>query len=82
MTAIVQNAGHDAGPILVHVLEAGAPHGFDVITKRMVNMFDAGIVDSVEVLERALRNAGSMAAMAITTDAVIHRRKPEMQVNT
>ena len=82
MTAILQNAGHDASPILVHVREAGAPHGFDVVTKRMVNMVDEGIVDSVEVLERALRNAGSMAAMAITTDVVIHRRKPEMQVNT
>ncbi len=82
MTAILQNAGHDASPILVRVRAAGAPCGFDVTTKTIVNMFDAGVVDSVEVLERALRNAGSMAAMAITTDAVVHRRKPDLQVNT
>ena len=82
MTAIVQNAGHEASPIVARVLEAGLPHGFDVVAKRMVNMLEAGVVDSVEVLERALRNAGSMAAMAITTDAVVHHREPALQVGT
>ena len=82
MVAILQNAGHEASPIVARVREAGLPHGFDVVAKRMVNMLDAGVVDSVEVLERALRNAGSMAAMAITTDAVVHHREPALQVGT
>jgi chaperonin GroEL (HSP60 family) len=45
-------------------------------------MLDAGVVDSAEVLVRALRNAGSMAGMAITTEAVVHHKKPSLQVAT
>jgi chaperonin GroEL len=82
MTAILQNAGHDPSPILVQVREAGAPHGFDVKAERVANMLDAGVVDSTEVLVRALRNAGSMAGMAITTEAVVHHKKPSLQVAT
>jgi chaperonin GroEL len=82
MTAILQNAGHDPSPILVQVRAAGAPHGFDVKAERLVNMLDAGVVDSAEVLVRALRNAGSMAGMAITTEAVVHHKKPSLQVAT
>lgn len=82
MTTILQNAGHDASPWVAQIRKAGVPHGFDVKTEAMVNMLDAGIVDSAEVLIRALRNAGSMAVMAVTTEVVIHHKKPTLVVNT
>ena len=82
LTTILQNAGHEASPWVWQIRKAGLPHGFDVKTETMVNMFDAGIVDSAEVLERALRNAGSMAVMAVTTEVVIHHKKPTLVVNT
>lgn len=79
-SAILENAGYDASPWVVTVRKAGAPFGVDVRTEQMVNMIEAGIVDSLEVLEQALRIAGSTAVMALTTDTVVLHKKPTLAV--
>ena len=79
-SAILENAGYDASPWVVHIQKAGAPHGVDARSEKLVNMVEAGIVDSLEVLEQALRIAGSTAAMVLTTDAVVHHKKPTTAV--
>jgi chaperonin GroEL len=81
MSVIAANAGHDPSNILARARVAtraakGGPHGLDARTGALVDMAQAGIVDSVETLTRALHIAGSLAGMAATTDAVIHHRKP------
>lgn len=40
-------------------------------TDEWVNMIDAGIVDPTKVTRSALQNAGSVAAMFLTTEAVV-----------
>jgi chaperonin GroEL len=40
-------------------------------------MRQAGILDSVVVLKKALETAVSGAAMALTTDVIVHHRKPK-----
>lgn len=40
-------------------------------------MRDAGILDPLIVLQKALEVAVSGAAMALTTDVIIHHRKPK-----
>ena len=79
MAAIAANAGHDPS-MIVHQTKLASRksgvHGLDARKGEIVDMLQAGIVDSAETVERALRIAGSLAAMAITTDAVVHHRNP------
>ncbi|HUZ87575.1 MAG TPA: TCP-1/cpn60 chaperonin family protein [Candidatus Baltobacterales bacterium] len=41
------------------------------MSNRFVNMFEAGIVDPAKVTRAALQNAASIAAMVLTTEAMI-----------
>jgi chaperonin GroEL len=45
--------------------------GFDAAGERIVNMFDAGIIDPTKVVTSALQNAASMASVFLTTEVVI-----------
>ena len=45
--------------------------GYNAATGDWVNMIDAGIVDPTKVTRSALQNAGSVAAMFLTTEAVV-----------
>ena len=50
--------------------------GLDATTGEYVDMIEAGIIDPVKVTRSALQNASSIAAMILTTDAVV-ADKPE-----
>jgi len=50
--------------------------GYDVIGQRIVNIVDAGILDSAAVQKAAIRNAVSTAALALTIDTFVHLRRP------
>ena len=81
LATIAANAGHDASMIVKQAQLAprkANPYGLNARTGEVVDMLQAGIVDSVETVERALHIAGSLAAMVITTDAVVHHRNPAM----
>jgi chaperonin GroEL len=54
------------------LLEANDPNiGFDAQTGLYVDMMDAGIIDPAKVVRTALQDAGSVAALMITTEAMI-----------
>lgn len=76
--AIFQNAGYDPSETMAKLYHECADMGFDVMKNRVVNMSEAGILDSVLVLKASLRNAISTAAMALTIDSLVHLAKPEM----
>jgi len=68
---IATNAGLE-GSIIVHRLkseEVGI--GFNAANGTWVNMLDEGIVDPTKVTRYALQNAASVAAMFLTTEAVV-----------
>ncbi|KYG58558.1 chaperonin GroEL [Planococcus maritimus] len=68
---IATNAGLE-GSIIVHRLkteEVGI--GYNAATGEWVNMLDQGIVDPTKVTRSALQNAASVAAMFLTTEAVV-----------
>ena len=46
-------------------------HGLDAATGEYVDMFKAGIIDPAKVTRSALQNATSIAAMILTTEALI-----------
>jgi chaperonin GroEL len=69
---IAENAGVE-GSIVVGKLIDSKDHnlGFDAQAEAYVDMFEAGIVDPAKVVRTALQDAGSIAALLITTEAMI-----------
>lgn len=73
---IAENAGLE-GSIVVERLKGEAiGTGFDAAKSEWVNMVEAGIVDPTKVTRSALQHAASVAAMFLTTEAVV-ANKPE-----
>jgi len=78
---IAENAGLDGSVVLENVRrlqkERKDPNlGYDVMAGEYVNMLKRGIVDPAKVTHSALENAASIAAMVLTTEAMI-TDKPE-----
>ena len=69
---IAENAGVD-GAIVVGKLEESKSHsmGFNAQTMEYVDMFKAGVIDPTKVVRTALQDAASVAALIITTEAMI-----------
>ncbi len=76
MRGIVENAGKDGAVVIETVRrkqieEKNKNIGFDVLKEEYVDMLEAGIVDPAKVTKGALQNAASIAAMILTTEALI-----------
>jgi len=69
---IAANAGLEGSVILDKVRNSGDKnYGFDAAKEVYCNMIDAGIVDPAKVCRSALENAASVAAMVLTTEALV-----------
>jgi chaperonin GroEL len=68
---IPANAGKEGALIIEQVRSMKPGGGYDALRDRFVDMFEAGIVDPAKVTRSALQNAASIAAMVLTTEAVI-----------
>jgi chaperonin GroEL len=65
------NSGKE-GSVIVEEVRKGKPgHGYDALNDKYVDMFAAGIVDPAKVTRSALQNAASIAAMVLTTEAMV-----------
>lgn len=73
---ISTNAGQEGSVIVERIKKEPTGVGYNAATGEWVNMFQAGIVDPTKVTRSALQNAASVAAMFLTTEAVI-ADKPE-----
>jgi len=73
---IAINAGLEGGVVVERVRGLKPGEGLNAATGDYVNMFDAGILDPAKVTRSALQNAASIAALFLTTEAVI-AEKPE-----
>ncbi|RRD48703.1 chaperonin GroEL [Arachnia propionica] len=73
---IALNAGLEGGVVAEKVAGLEKGHGLNAATGEYVNMVDAGIIDPAKVTRSALQNAASIAALFLTTEAVI-ADKPE-----
>ncbi|MEK5252803.1 chaperonin GroEL [Paenibacillus sp. FSL F4-0125] len=73
---IAANAGQEGSVIVDRLKKEAVGIGYNAATGEWVNMFEAGIVDPAKVTRSALQNAASVAAMFLTTEAVI-ADKPE-----
>jgi len=68
---IAANAGLDGSVICEKVKNSDPGIGFDVMNETYVDMMEAGIVDPAKVTRSALQNAASIAAILLTTEAVV-----------
>ncbi len=70
---IAINAGYEGSIIVQQAKEKDKPPvGFDAYTGKWVDMFEAGIIDPTKVCRTALQNAASIAALMLTTEALVH----------
>jgi len=70
------NAGQDASVLLEAIKRKQAESkkgtwGYDVIKNEVVDLFETGVIDPLKVTRSALENAASVAAMILTTEALI-----------
>ena len=77
LAQIATNAGYDAGKIVEEQKKQPKDFGFDALTGKWVNMFDAKIIDPTKVTRNAILNATSIAAMFVTTEAAVTEIKEE-----
>ncbi len=68
---IVENAGLEGSVIVQEIKNRNIYEGFDAANEKFVNMIEAGIIDPTKVTRSALMNAASVAALMITTEALV-----------
>ena len=80
--AIANNAGAKGEVIVDAVRKQKGAYGYDAMSDKYVDMFEAGIVDPAKVTRSALENAASVASMLLTTEAAVveipEEKAPEM----
>ncbi len=78
---IASNSGHDGAVVAEEVKTREGAVGFNANTGEYVDMFQAGIVDPTKVTRSALQNAASIAALMLTTEAMITNIKDDEKEN-
>ncbi|WIG58011.1 MAG: Heat shock protein 60 kDa family chaperone GroEL [Ktedonobacterales bacterium] len=76
LRTIAANAGQDGAVVVEAVRRAQKEHknkniGFNVLDEKTEDMVEAGVIDAAKVTRSALENAASIAAMILTTEALI-----------
>ena len=69
---IAENAGEEGAVILGKVLESKEPnYGFNAFSGEYEDLVKAGVLDPTKVVRTALQNAGSIASLMLTTEALV-----------
>ena len=68
---IADNGGISGSVVADTVAGKPKSHGYNAYTGEYVDMFKAGVIDPVKVVRTALANAGSIAGLLLTTDAMV-----------
>ncbi len=68
---IARNAGQEDSVVIAKVKEKGGNIGYDALRDEYSDMYEAGAIDPTKVVRVALQNASSVAALLITTEALV-----------
>jgi chaperonin GroEL len=74
---IAVNAGHEGGVVVERVRESTGSNGFNAMTGVYEDLMAAGIIDPAKVTRSTLQNAASIAALLITTEALVAEEKED-----
>jgi chaperonin GroEL len=79
---IVQNAGEDGSLVVGKLLENDSyDWGFNAATGEYQNLVKAGVIDPAKVVRTALQDAASVAALMITTEALVADKPKRTEAN-
>ncbi len=68
---ICSNAGEDGTDILNTIVRGGPGFGYNAATGAFEDLIQAGVIDPARVVRCALQNAASVAALLLTTEAMV-----------
>jgi chaperonin GroEL len=68
---IAGNAGFDAPAVIDQVRAAPEPNGLDALTGQFGDLIELGVIDPVRVTRLSLQHAASVAALLLTTEAIV-----------
>ena len=71
LTQIAANAGKDGGIVAEKVSEGKGNFGYNALTDTYEDLMKAGVIDPTKVARTTLQNAASVAAMLLTSDAIV-----------
>ena len=71
MRWIAQNAGEEGSIVVSKVKEMKSEEGFNALTDKYENLVQAGVIDPTKVVRSALQNSSSIAALLLTTEALV-----------
>jgi chaperonin GroEL len=79
---IAENAGFEGSVVVQRVIEGKDDFGFNAETGEYEGLMAAGVIDPTKVTRFALQNAASVAALLMTTEAMVaekpEKKKPAM----
>ncbi len=78
---IANNAGFEGSVVIDKVKNGKGAFGFNAETNVYEDLIEAGVIDPTKVVRYALQNAGSVASLMLTTEAMVAEKpedKPEM----
>ena len=82
MRQIAENAGKDGAVIIDHVKKLDKGFGYNAATEEFGDMMKMGVIDPLKVTRAAIQNAASVAAMILTTEAIVtdlpEKKEPPM----
>ena len=82
LTAMLENAGIPAAGIIVDILDKeSSTYGFNILTRKFVDLVEDGIIDPTDVVLNEVKNASSVAGLLLTTECVVVD-DPEDKKNT
>jgi chaperonin GroEL len=74
---IAVNAGFEGGVVVEQVRTAGGSNGFNAASGKYEDLLAAGVIDPAKVTRATLQNAASIAALLLTTEALVAERPEE-----
>ena len=77
MKQIADNGGIDGSVVVDEVCEKAQNFGYNAFTGKYGDMLKAGVIDPVKVVRTALANAGSIAGLLLTTEALVTNLEAE-----
>jgi chaperonin GroEL len=76
---IVQNAGEEGSIVINKIREGKGNYGYNAQTGEYGDLLEQGVIDPAKVVRTALQNAASVAALMLTTEALVAEKPKEKE---
>jgi chaperonin GroEL len=76
---LADNAGLEGAVLVQQIKAEKGPVGYNLVSDKMENLVVAGVIDPTKVIRIGLQNAGSIAALLLTTEVLISEKHEEAE---